>query len=214
MNESSEGAKKNTVISVTKLDCRDGESKERAVVRATVSPELQAAITLQCWEHDSADINDLISELSEQTQAVQEKKLGRGEAMLTAQAHTLDAMFNTLSRTATENMNRAAVFESLLKVALRAQAQCRITWEALSAIQNPPLAGYVKQANIAHGHQQVNNASRTRENENEPNELLEDREYGPDQWMDQRAPAAAEGVDSAVQAVGAVDGTTDPEGQG
>ena len=39
--------------------------------------------------------------------------------------------------------------EMFFKVALRAQSQCRATWEAISAIQNPPLAGYVGQGNIA-----------------------------------------------------------------
>ena len=41
--------------------------------------------------------------------------------------------------------------DTYLKVALRAQSQCRATWEALGTIQNPPVMGYVRQANIAHG---------------------------------------------------------------
>ena len=45
-----------------------------------------------------------------------------------------------------------------MKLALKAQSQCRSTWEVVSAIQNPPIAGYVSQANIAQN-QQVNNGA-------------------------------------------------------
>ena len=158
-------------------------------------------------------MNELVSELATQTQAVKQKKLGRGEEMLAAQAHTLDTLFNYLSRKATRS-EYLSQFEAYLKLALRSQAQCRSTWEAISAIQNPPLAGYVNQANIAHGHQQVINASRTEENEKPPNKLLENPEHEPDQWMDRGTPATAERVDSAVEAVGEVHGTTDAGGQG
>jgi len=44
-----------------------------------------------------------------------------------------------------------------LKLALRAQNQCRATIETLSVVKNPPTATFVRQANIAAGHQQVNN---------------------------------------------------------
>ena len=92
------------------------------------------------------------------TRACSEGDLKRLEAMLTAQAHTLDAIFNNLARRAinTEDMNQ---LEPYLKLALRAQSQCRATWEALATIKNPPVMGYVRQANVAHGPQQVNNAS-------------------------------------------------------
>ncbi len=81
--------------------------------------------------------------------------------MLASQAHTLDAIFNNLARRAinAECLNQ---FEQYLKLGLRAQSQCRATWEALSAIKNPPVMGYVRQANIAHGPQQVNNTDDAR----------------------------------------------------
>jgi len=46
-----------------------------------------------------------------------------------------------------------------LKPALQAQSQCRSTWEALATIKHPPVMGYVRQANITNGPQQVNNVS-------------------------------------------------------
>jgi hypothetical protein len=74
--------------------------------------------------------------------------------MLTAQAHSLDAIFNKLAQRAALNMGEyMQACETYLKLALRAQSQCRATWETLSTIKNPPVMGYVKQANIAQGHQ-------------------------------------------------------------
>jgi len=82
--------------------------------------------------------------------------LERAEAMLTSQAHTLDAIFNNLARRAV-NAEYMDHLDRYLKLALRAQSQCRATWESLITIKHPPVAGYVKQANIVHGPQQVNN---------------------------------------------------------
>ena len=120
--------------------------------------------------------------------------------MLTAQAHTLDAIFNNLSRRAI-NAEYMDSLDRYLKLALRAQSQCRATWEALTAIKNPPMMGYVRQANIAHGHQQVNNtpsttreSPRARENGIPPNELLEQKDG---QRLDFGAPPATVAVDQA-----------------
>jgi hypothetical protein len=46
--------------------------------------------------------------------------------------------------------------EMLLRIGLKAQSQCRAALETLAQIKNPPSV-YAKQANIAHGPQQVNN---------------------------------------------------------
>jgi hypothetical protein len=50
--------------------------------------------------------------------------------------------------------------EIYLRLALKAQNQCRMTLETLATIKNPP-AVFAKQANIAHGPQQVNNGAET-----------------------------------------------------
>ncbi len=51
-------------------------------------------------------------------------------------------------------MNAAELY---LRLALKAQGQCRATLETLAVIKNPTALTFVKQANIAHGPQQVNN---------------------------------------------------------
>jgi hypothetical protein len=68
-------------------------------------------------------------------------------------------------------------FEIFMRVALKAQSQCRATLETLAAIKNPPLV-YAKQANVTTGPQQINNGTmRTGEKQIQPNKLLKE-----DQW--------------------------------
>ena len=124
-------------------------------------PTVQGALTLQQYGGEAFDLklDQLVDALTEQTKAATAGRHDRGEAMLAVQAHTLDAIFNTMARRALSNageyLNAADVY---LKLALRAQAQCRATWETLAMMRNPPLVQYAKQANITHGPQQVNNA--------------------------------------------------------
>ena len=61
--------------------------------------------------------------------------------------------------------------------------------QATAVTKNPPIAGYVGQANIAQGPQQVINETATRARENETrNELLEQTTHEPDQWLERGAP--------------------------
>lgn len=194
---------------------RDSVEHEPSVrARMVLNPAVRAAPTVSAYGEVFGEhaLEYLVDALSDQTNAVIDGDLRRGEAMLTVQAHTLDAIYNDLARRAIR-VEHISQLEAYLKLALRAQSQCRATWEAVSAIQNPPVAGYVNQANIAYGPQQVNNETdtrahaRTRENENPPNKLLEDKEHEPDQWMDRGAPATASAADSEIEAVGKVDGS-------
>jgi len=49
-------------------------------------------------------INTLVTDLSKQCDLASEGDLARGEALLMAQAHTLDALFNNLARRAAANI--------------------------------------------------------------------------------------------------------------
>jgi hypothetical protein len=193
----------NQINVYTEPDDKPGMALARGVLRPTV----QAAVTLKSYDNAFGDIdlNCLIDSLIEQTKASNDGDLGRAESMLTTQAHTLDAIFNNLAKRAitAEYMNN---LDTYLKLALRAQSQCRTTWEALSAIKNPPVLGYVRQANIAHGPQQVNNeadASRTRENENPQNKVLEKKDG---ERLDTGTTGTAGKADPAMATVGEVDG--------
>jgi hypothetical protein len=49
-------------------------------------------------------------------------------------------------------------YQAHLNLALKAQSQCRATLETLAHVKNPPVL-FAKQANIAHGPQQINNSA-------------------------------------------------------
>lgn len=100
-----------------------------------------------------------------------------------------------------------------MRLALKAQAQCRATPETLANIKNPPVV-YARQANIANGTQHVNNgvsAPRASNQAISPNELLE-TERG--KRLDPGTAGAAIGGDPALEAVGAIDGAANGGGQG
>jgi len=61
----------------------------------------------------------------------------RSEATLTAQATTLDAIFNFLLVRATESMHDPDAAGRYLRLAFKAQVQCRTTLESLPALKNP-----------------------------------------------------------------------------
>lgn len=97
------------------------------------------------------------------------------EAILSSQATALNGMFSALANRAASNMGKhIETSERYLRMALKAQNQCRMTLETLSNIKNPPVV-YARQANISNGPQQVNNTlhAYTGENKNQPIKVLE-----------------------------------------
>ena len=163
-------------------------------------------------------LTECISELGKKVRNVHKGNLQDAETILTSQAFALDAIFTSLARRAQMNMGEYIdAADRYMRLALKAQGQCRATLETLAAIKNPPVV-FAKQANIANGPQQVNNTvnksdgsfeSSTRThapahagNSNSvQNELLEDRH---EQGMDIRAPGAAISRDPAMATVGEI----------
>jgi hypothetical protein len=97
-------------------------------------------------------------------------------------------------------------FEINMRMALRAQNQCRATLETLAAIKNPPVV-FAKQANVTTGPQQVNNGvpapAHVREIEIGQSQLLTEIHHG--QRLDIGAPGEAVSLDPAMATVGEVD---------
>jgi hypothetical protein len=146
------------------------ESPDSASARVLTQPETQAAVTVQQWQGGIVDVDEIAKELRRQTETLKSGDMHRAESMLLAQAQTLDELFNNLARKA-HRQEYLSSYDSFLKLALKAQNQCRMTLETLSNIKNPPVV-YAKQANIAHGPQQVNNGPHAAENQNQQNKLL------------------------------------------
>jgi hypothetical protein len=122
----------------------------------------------------SIDLTTTYDSVVEAAERVNRGDLSNVEAILAAQVITLNAMFVDLARRA--HVTQALEYEGhYLKLAFKAQSQCRATAESLAVLKNPP--AFARQANIA-GQQVVNNgtitqASRAREIESAPKELLE-----------------------------------------
>jgi len=104
------------------------------------------------------DVPGLIGLLREQATGVQAGSLSEAEAMLMNQATALQSLFARLTERGM-SCEHVAGFEVNMRMALKAQAQCRSTLEALAEVKNPRAVAFVKQANIAHGPQQINNGT-------------------------------------------------------
>ena len=162
------------------------EKTEEAVCRHLISPEFAATAIIQNSNNIAGPIDfpSLSKVLQEDAEKIKSGDMSKPEAMLINQAVALQSLFQRLTERSlkSENMDHC---EKFMRLALKAQAQSRATLETLSNIKNPPVV-YTKQANIAAGHQQINNgnndSSRTREIKTEQNQLLEVGRN--EQWLD------------------------------
>jgi hypothetical protein len=210
--------KNRSAVTVT---ATSGAEMDDAVARTLTRPEVCAAAVIEAWSGGAHDVNALIAALSAQVDAVNTGQMGRAEAMLIAQAHTLDAISANLFRRAM-NQTMLHQWETYMRMGMKAQSQCRATLQALADLKNPRPFAFVKQANIAHGHQQVNNAtipSSTRtgahagENQFQQSKLLEDGRDGGT-YVDTGAAAAAARGNTALETVGTVNRTKERRRQG
>ena len=170
-------------------------------VRAALAimPSVNSAIVIEafCKTLGTQSVQDLVQPLRANIRDVQGGDLARADAMLISQAYALQTIFTELSRRAALNMGEhMGAVETYLRLAVKAQALCRRALEVLATIKNPPVV-FAKQANIAHGHQQVNNAPARVENTKGENELLEDQHAA----MDSRTTGTASLVNPELETV-------------
>ena len=136
------------------------KSGERLRAELNMSSAVRGALTVRefgCGGPDKFDIAESVDEMARQVERVHRGDLSGVESMLTAQAVSLDSVFNELATRAAENFGRnMSTAETYLRLALKAQSQCRATLETLAEVKYPKAATFIKQANIAE-RQQVNN---------------------------------------------------------
>jgi hypothetical protein len=199
----------------------DGRSRASMLAQFALSPEFSNASTFKdfsahLWGRENLHLTEIVGQLMRQSENAQKGDLSRAEGLLTIQAHTLDAIFNSMARRAAENAGTyLGATETYLRLALKAQSQCRSTLEALAEIKNPRAVAFVRaeQANIAQGHQQVNNGTQAAarvENQTSPIELLE----APRNDLDTATPATAIGIDPAMATLDRQHRTADSAGEG
>jgi len=172
--------------------------------RAAVIPSINAAIVIESFQGNlmgqDTDLNTLAEQLRDTFKEVQHGDLLHMEAMLISQATALQTIFTSLARRAS-HQEHMGHYQTFLNLALKAQAQSRATISALVDLKHPRQATFVKQANIAHGPQQVNNAGtqtvgthpHAKESSVLQNELLEDHRDGSTHLDTRATPTAARG---------------------
>ena len=193
------------------IPCVSGPSddeKGRSYANLITSPELAAYRVVAMMQAknvaDEIDAPGMLATLRDQATAVQGGDLAHAEAMLINQASALQAVFVRLSERAMEQTLMPNL-EGFMRMALRAQTQCRATLETLAAIKNPPIV-YARQANVTTGPQQINNGTaaptRAREIETEQTQLT----GGSHELLpDTRASGEASRTNQAMEALGKID---------
>lgn len=172
-----------------------GRSEEEKLANLGLSPQFKAAVTAHAYapligEQDLATVFQQIGEVSTRSVKEGSKDL---EFMLTSQALALDSIFNRLAITAQASIGKhPKVVETYLRLALKAQSQCRATAEALAALKSP--RQYISQTNVA-GAMQINI----------------DLERSD---VDRGAEGKDEASDTRVEALGEVHGSQNPRGEG
>lgn len=193
------------------IPCQSGPSIDdqgRNYAKLITSPELAAYRVIGMMQPknlaDDIDTPTLLATLRDQAAAVQTGDLAHAEAMLINQASSLQALFVRLTERAMEQTHMPNL-EGFMRLALRAQSQCRATMETLAAIKNPPIV-YARQANVTSGPQQINNGTaaptRAREIETEQSQLSK----GTHELLpDTRASQAESQVNPALETLGEID---------
>ena len=192
----------------------EGVSPAQAFAELSLSSTCQNGNTARIFSNgmfgneEQIEFGEAVKILSEVERDTRGNDLSRLEGMLASQAVALNSIFNNLARRAARNLgSNLDAGDTYLRLALKAQSQCRTTVEALAEIKNPKSVAFVRQANIAQGHQQVNNGiadSRSGASDfvNPSNELLE-QQHG--ERLDTRTKSTAIGIDPAMATVETID---------
>ena len=197
------GARKDVTI-----DAVEPERARRDIARLLTSPEFAAARAVQAAEGSQGygaqlDTPELLACLRALSTKVNAGDLAQVESMLANQAVALQSLFVRLVERGM-NADMLPHYEAHMRLALRAQSQCRATLETLANVKNPPVV-IARQANIAQ-QQQVNNhapavPTRAREVSPAQTELLEQGAY---ERLEFGTQGAASGADSQLATVGTV----------
>ena len=122
------------------------------------------------------------------------------EEILISQVFALNIAFNSLSVRATRQQD-ASTMQMLMNLCFKAQNQSRATIDSLVRLKQPSSTQFIKQANIAQGHQQVNNL--VEKNITPQNELLKDSHAE----LDTGTKTTPTGTDTRLEALGKINGS-------
>ncbi len=184
--------------------------KAKLAIGATI-PNASTALDYSIGLFPDINLNECAKQMNSEIRDVNGGNLDSLEGMLAAQAIALNAIFNNFAKRAA-HADVMPKLEAYMRLALKAQSQCRTTVEAIAEIKYPKTATFIRQANIA-GQQQVNNnaaAADTQTNTHgrartknitPTNELLTKAPYAA---MDTGGTRAPVGTHPSMETVGAV----------
>ncbi|MBM2767068.1 hypothetical protein [Burkholderia anthina] len=170
-------------------DKERAEKRGKTTAELMTRPSFMAAHTAMSFIPDSmkaygpANVVSMYEEFHKRVKEVCEGDMTTPEALLVAQAMSLNSIYNECAQLAGANIaQRLPQAEILMRMALKAQAQCSQTLRVLGELKAPKSVAFIKQQNNAAGNQQVNNGPVTqgtsaRTSEESPersNELLTD----------------------------------------
>lgn len=202
------------------MHAEPGKSQEAQVAEYTVRGVLPMASVLTTYSRDTysdeISLTDTYSELMRLSDASTAGDLAHVERLLSSQMLALNAVFAGLAHRSKSNAQAGylGAADTYMRLALRAQAQCRQTAQTLFEMKNPRPVAFVQQANISTGPQQVNNGpksgsvsntrtgARAEKSDLAPSKLLE---AGNGERLDFGAKGSAGGTDSEMATVGAFD---------
>lgn len=187
------------------------ETVDNQNIAAGLSPLFTAANTLRLFSKGSIGEVDTVEALKtvvKQVEEVYNDDMRGVESMLVAQASALNGIFTEMARRAAKNMDDyLPACETYMRMALKAQAQCRATLETLGEIKNPRVTTFVRQQNNTAQQQVNNNVCGSNncshgKNTNSPNELLSEVK---NETLDSRRAETTSKLDSCLETVGVVD---------
>ena len=171
------------------IDAMDGTT-DNAVTAWTWGKQTRA-------NGDNLHLTHCAVALRDEIAKVQAGDLSQVDAMLYGQAKALASVFHLCLARADKNIGEhLGATETYMRLAMKAQSQCRTTLETLIEAKQPRSVAFVRQANIANGHQQVNNGDARGQSVNQPNEL-----QGEFNVVDTGTPAARIGADAPAATV-------------
>jgi hypothetical protein len=142
------------------LSQKPNQSKDEAIAEKLLKPSSLSSALIESFkgnvQGESIDFVLALGILEKEVLKLQGGDLSKIEEMLLSQAVALEMMFTSLARTA-KAQEQLLQYETHMRFALKAQNQSRATLQALIQLKQPSQTTFVRQANIAQGHQQVNN---------------------------------------------------------
>jgi hypothetical protein len=187
---------------VLTLRLEKNQTKEEALAELNSKSEFLSTGVKESFDiglGDDFNFQSTMQVLGKTITQIQSGDLSKIEEMYISQAVALEVMFASLARRA-KAQDKLLQYEAHMRLALKAQNHCRATLQALVQLKQPSQTTFVKQANIAQGHQQVNNLAE--KTITPQNELLE----GNYAELDTRTTTTPTGIDTTLEALGKING--------